>query len=70
MLGMSLGDLVGAAAQPPAVVKDELESRRLVEARALPVVSETFYAVTVERRFPNDMLPLVLDGTDAPISSK
>jgi LysR family transcriptional activator of nhaA len=51
---------VGVAVLPPVVVKDELETGRLVEAHPLPGVVETFYAITLERRFPNALLPLIL----------
>ena len=47
---------VGVAVLPPVVVRDELQSKRLVEAHRLPGVVETFYAVTAERRFPNPIL--------------
>ena len=38
---------------PPIAVRDELESGLLVEADTLPGITETFYAVTLKRRFPN-----------------
>lgn len=41
------------AVLPPIAVRDELASGALVEADALPDIAETFFAVTVERRFPN-----------------
>ncbi|MEX6507493.1 LysR family transcriptional regulator [Jiella sp. M17.18] len=47
---------IGLAVIPRIVVKDELESGVLVEAERMPGVSETFYAVTIERRFPNPLL--------------
>ncbi len=49
---------VGLAVVPPIVVKDELSAGLLVEAEQFPRLSESFYAVTLERRFPN---PLVQD---------
>ena len=49
---------IGLALVPPIVVQDELASGRLVEAKEHPQISETFYAVTLQRRFPN---PLVKD---------
>ena len=49
---------IGLALVPPIVVQDELASGRLVEAKEHPQISETFYAVTSQRRFPN---PLVKD---------
>ena len=41
------------AVLPPIAVRDELAAGALVEASDLPGIAETFYAVTVERRFPN-----------------
>lgn len=49
---------IGLALVPPIVVQDELASGRLVEAKEHPQISETFFAVTLQRRFPN---PLVKD---------
>ncbi len=46
----------GLAAIPPIVVKDELEGGRLVEAAPLPGIVETFYAVTMARKFPNPLV--------------
>ena len=51
---------VGLAVLPPIVVRDELTSGDLVECAALPNLTEAFYAVTVERRFPNPLLSEVL----------
>lgn len=47
---------VGLAVVPPIVVKDELESGRLVEVDRFPRLEETFYAVTLSRRFPSPLL--------------
>jgi LysR family transcriptional activator of nhaA len=46
----------GLALVPPIVIKDELDAGHLVEAAQLPDLAETFYAVTVERRFPNPLV--------------
>lgn len=46
----------GLALVPPIVIKDELDAGHLVEAAQLPDLTETFYAVTVERRFPNPLV--------------
>lgn len=51
---------VGLAPLPPIVVRDELASGELVECAALPGVVESFYGVTVERRFPNPLLEPLL----------
>ena len=47
---------VGLAVLPPIVVTDELANGRLIEADRLPGIAETFYAVTMERRFPNPLV--------------
>lgn len=47
---------VGLAVVPPIVVKDELASGLLIEAEQFPQLSETFFAVTLARRFPNPLL--------------
>jgi len=51
---------IGVAIVPPIVVQDELASGALVEGRAIPGVSETFFAVVQPRRFPNPLLADVL----------
>lgn len=50
----------GLAVLPPIVVKGELEAGALVELDALPGVIESFYAVTVKRRFPNPLIRTLL----------
>lgn len=50
----------GLAIVPPIVVRDELQSGLLAEFAALPDLRETFYAVTVERRFPNPLLAALI----------
>lgn len=52
---------IGAAVLPPVVVRDELSAGTLIEASPLPDVVESFYAVTIDRRFPNPFLPLILE---------
>ena len=52
---------MGLAVLPPIVVKDEISTGLLSEAAALPGIVETFYAVTVERRFPNPVVRALLD---------
>lgn len=47
---------IGLALVPPIVVQDELASGRLVEAREHPRITETFFAITLERRFPNPLV--------------
>ena len=50
----------GLAIIPPIVVRDELQSGLLLEAARLDGISETFVAVTLQRRFPNPLLADVL----------
>jgi LysR family transcriptional activator of nhaA len=52
---------IGLAVLPPIVVRDELRSGDLADLLPLPGVYETFYAVTIERRFPNPLLRPLLD---------
>lgn len=46
----------GLAVIPPIVVRDELQAGILAEAHRLPGITERFYAVTVQRRFPNPLV--------------
>lgn len=46
----------GLAVVPPIVVRDELDSGRLVEVFQLPGLEESFFAITRSRRFPNRVL--------------
>ncbi|WP_187428108.1 Transcriptional activator protein NhaR [Roseobacter fucihabitans] len=52
---------VGLAVLPPIVVQDELTNGSLVEAERLPGIGETFFAVTMTRRFPNPFLTELLE---------
>ncbi|QBF30695.1 LysR family transcriptional regulator [Thalassococcus sp. S3] len=51
---------IGLALVPPIVVRDELASGRLLEATDHPDISEVFYAITLERRFPNPLIQTLL----------
>lgn len=53
---------IGLAVLPPIVVRDELANGTLVESAELPNLTEAFYGVTVERRFPNPLLKELLKG--------
>jgi LysR family transcriptional activator of nhaA len=57
---------IGLAVLPPIVVKEELASGLLIEADELPGIVEAFYAITVERRFPNPILQRLLPATAMP----
>lgn len=50
----------GLAIIPAIVVRDELQAGSLVEVSRLDGISETFFAITRERRFPNPLLADVL----------
>lgn len=50
----------GVTVVPPIVVRDELASGMLVEHCRIPGVTESFYAITRQRRFPNPLLNEVL----------
>ncbi len=54
----------GLAVLPPIVVKGELEVGTLVEFDALPGMIESFYAVTVKRRFPNPLIRPLLEASE------
>ena len=56
---------IGLAVVPPIVVRDELASGRLVEVAQLPQLSETFFAVTLTRRFPNPLLRQLIEPREA-----
>ena len=60
MLRLVAREHPGLAVVPPIVVKDELDSGVLVEVAELPGLVETFFAITLARRFPNPVLDLVL----------
>ena len=46
----------GLALVPTVVVRDELQSKELVETHAIPQLRETFYAITPSRRLPNALV--------------
>nr|WP_298377296.1 LysR family transcriptional regulator [uncultured Halomonas sp.] len=62
MIRLLVREGIGLAVVPPIVVQDELASGMLVEADQLPRLSETFYAVTLSRRFPNPLLRQLMTG--------
>jgi LysR family transcriptional activator of nhaA len=65
MMRLVIREHTGLAVVPPIVVKDELDEGLLVEVAKLPGLAETFFAITLERRFPNPLLNLVLPRTSA-----
>jgi LysR family transcriptional regulator, transcriptional activator of nhaA len=60
MLRLLAREDAGLAVIPSIVVQDELTTGLLVEAAQIEGMSETFYAITRERRFPNPLLTLLL----------
>ena len=57
---------IGLALVAPVVVKDELANGRLVEALDHPQIRETFYAITLRRRFPNPLVQELLGAGSGP----
>ncbi len=62
MLRLLAREHLGLAVVPSIVVRDELDAGMLVEIARLPGLVETFYAVTLSRRFPNPLLRELLRG--------
>ncbi|HJL14355.1 MAG TPA: LysR family transcriptional regulator [Sandaracinaceae bacterium LLY-WYZ-13_1] len=56
----------GLAVVPPIVVKDELDGGRLIEVVRLPGLTETFFAITMARGFPNPLLEPLIGADDEP----
>lgn len=46
---------------PPIVVYDELNTRTLVEYCRIPEITESFFAITQRRQFPNRLLQTLLE---------
>ncbi|MDP5070140.1 MAG: LysR family transcriptional regulator [Congregibacter sp.] len=51
----------GIAVVPPIVVRDELDNGILVEAKHFDALTESFYAITLKRRFENPLVRTLLD---------
>ena len=64
MYGRYLPETIAAAKW--ALFGNEIESGLLVEVDALSGIVESFYAVTVERRFPNPLVAELLKAGNAP----
>lgn len=60
MLRLLAREREGVTLVPPIVVRDELESGVLVEHCRIPDVTESFYAIVQQRRFPNKLLAELL----------
>lgn len=61
MMRLLVREGVGFAPLPPIVVRDELARSELIEYAKLPGMTERFFGVTVQRRFPNPILDDLLD---------
>ncbi len=56
MLRLLAREREGVTLVPPIVVRDELDSGVLVEHCRIPQLTESFYAIIQNRRFPNQLL--------------
>jgi LysR family transcriptional activator of nhaA len=55
---------MGVAVIPPIVVRDELASGQMEELAQLSGLTETFYAITIRRKFPNPILSLLAENME------
>jgi LysR family transcriptional regulator, transcriptional activator of nhaA len=60
MLRLLARESKGITLVPPIVVRDELDTGILVEHCRVPDLTESFYAIIHERRFPNQLLAELL----------
>lgn len=67
MLRLLARDCDGVALIPTVVVQDELRSGRLAEYCVVPQLSESFYAITVKRRFAPPLLKTLLQRSEADV---
>lgn len=63
MLRLLAREDMGLAVVPPIVVKDELDTGVLIEIEQLQDLKETFFAITLVRRFPHPLLKLLIPET-------
>jgi len=56
MLRLLAREREGVTLVPPIVVRDELDNGVLIEHCRIPQLSESFYAITQARIFPNHLL--------------
>lgn len=52
---------LGLAVLPPIVVKDEIAAGILLAGDPLPGIAEAFWAVTLDRRFPNPLVRALIE---------
>jgi LysR family transcriptional regulator, transcriptional activator of nhaA len=67
LLRLLARDSASAALVPTVVVQDELSSGRLVEYAVVPDLFESFYAITVQRRFASPLLKSLLSRTESEV---
>jgi len=60
MLRLMARSCPGVTLVPPVVVQDELNTGILVERHRIPQITESFYAITPSRRFPNSTVKELL----------
>lgn len=60
MLRLLVRENAGLAIVPRIVVEDELKTGLMKEVASIPDITDTFYAITLERRFPNPLLRLLI----------
>jgi LysR family transcriptional activator of nhaA len=63
MIRLMAREAIGVAPLPPIVVRDELEAGMLREILPLPSIAESFFALTVERQFPNSVVNELISGS-------
>jgi LysR family transcriptional regulator, transcriptional activator of nhaA len=61
MLRLLLRAGTGVGLAPPIVVRDELENGMLHDLMTIPGLTESFYAMSQLRRFPNPLVSQLLD---------
>ena len=66
MLRLLARETGALALVPPVVVRDELAAGTLVERCTIPQLSERFYAITAQRRFPHPLLKSFLSPGEIP----
>lgn len=66
MLRLLTAEGLGLGIMPPIVVQDELATGQVLELARMPDIVETFYAVTVSRRFPNPLLAELVSASSPP----
>ncbi len=69
MLRLLARDSIALTLVPPIVVRDELIAGQLVEVHSLAEITESFYAIVQQRRFPNPLLADLLQPPEPAAAS-